>query len=54
MQWYLYLIGQPILVPAVATDGQPVPVVFLAVTKKFGIATQNLQVSPAMQKNKKL
>ena len=41
---------QPILVPAVATDDQPGPVVFLAVTKKFDIATQNLQVPPAMQK----
>ena len=43
-------LGQPILVPAVATDVQPGPVVFLAVTKKFDIATQNLQVPPAMQK----
>ena len=50
MQWKLYQIGQPILVPAVATDDQPGPVVFLAVTKKFDIATQNLQVPPAMQK----
>ena len=32
------------MVPAVATDDQPGPVVFLAVTKKCGIATQNLQV----------
>ena len=49
----MYQIGQPILVPAVATDDQPGPVVFLAVTKKFDIATQNLQVPPAMQKEKK-
>ena len=46
----MYQISQPILVPAVATDDQPGPVVFLAVTKKFDIATQNLQVPPAMQK----
>ena len=37
-------------VPVVATDDQPGPVAFLAVTKKFDITTQNLQVSPAMQK----
>ena len=49
----MYQIGQPILVPAVATDDQPGPVVFLAVTKKCDIATQNLQVPPAMQKKKK-
>ena len=30
------------------TNEQPGPVVFLAVTKKFDIATQNLQVPPAM------
>ena len=48
----MYQISQPILVPAVATDDQPGPVVFLAVTKKFDIATQNLQVPPAMQKKK--
>ena len=30
-------------VPAVATDDQPQPVVLLAVTKKFNIATQNFQ-----------
>ena len=53
MQWYLYQIGQPILVPAVATDGQPGPATFLAVTKKCDVATQNLQVPPAMQKKKK-
>ena len=46
----MYQISQPILVPAVATDDQPRPVVFVAVTKKFDIATQNLQVPPAMQK----
>ena len=50
----MYQIGQSILVPAVATDDQPGPVVFLAVTKKFDIATQNLQVPPAMQKKKKV
>ena len=50
----MYQISQPILVPAVATDDQPGPVVFLAVTKKFDIATQNLQVPPAMQKKKKV
>ena len=49
----MYQISQPILVPAVATDDQPGPVVFVAVTKKFDIATQNLQVPPAMQKKKK-
>ena len=32
----------PILVPAVATEDQPGPVVFLAVTKKFDIAAENL------------
>ena len=48
----MYQISQPILVPAVATDDQPGPVVFVAVTKKFDIATQNLQVPPAMQKKK--
>ena len=37
--------GQPILVPAVATDDQPGPLVFLAVTKKFDIATKTLQVT---------
>ena len=46
----MYQIGQPILVPAVATDDQPGPLVFVVVTKKFDIATQNLQVPPAMQK----
>ena len=40
----------PILVPAVTTDDQPGPVVFLAVTKKLDIATQNIQVPPSMQK----
>ena len=35
------------------SDGQPGPVVFLAVTKKCDIATQNLQVPPAMQKKRK-
>ena len=49
----MYQISQPILVPAVATDDQPGPVVFLAVTKVFDIAAQNLQVPPAMQKKKK-
>ena len=48
----MYQIGQPILVPAVATNGQPRYVVFLAATKKFDIATQNLQVPPAMPKKK--
>ena len=48
----LYQIGQHILVPAAATDGQPGLVVFLAVTKKYDVATQNLQVPPAMQKKK--
>ena len=48
----MYQISQPILVPAVATDDQPGPLVFVAVTKKFDIATQNLQVPPAMQKKK--
>ena len=38
----MYQIGQPILVPAVATDDQPGPDVFLAVIKKFDIATHNL------------
>ena len=33
---------------------QPGPLVFLVVTKKFDIATENLQVPPAMQKTKKL
>ena len=47
---YLYQIGQPILAPAVATDNQPGSVVFLAVTKKCDVATQILQVAPAMQK----
>ena len=49
----MYQIGQPILVAAVATDDQPRPVVFLVVTKKFDIATQNFQVPLAMQKKKK-
>ena len=49
----MYHIGQPILVAAVATDDQPRPVVFLAVTKKFDIATQNFQVPSAMQKKTK-
>ena len=49
----MYQISQPILVPTVATDDQPGPVVFVAVTKKFDIATQNLQMPPAMQKKKK-
>ena len=38
------------MVPAVATDDQPGPPVFLAVTKKFDIITQNLKMPPAMQK----
>ena len=49
----MYQISQPILVPAVATDDQPGPFVFLAVTKKFDIITQNLKLPPAMQKKKK-
>ena len=49
----MYQISQPILVPAVATDDQPGALVFLAVTNKFDIATQNLKVPPAMQKKKK-
>ena len=49
----MYQISQPILVPAVATDDQPGPLVFLAVTNKFDIATQTLKVPPAMQKKKK-
>ena len=53
MQWWLYQIGQPILVPAVATDDQPGPVVFLAVIKKFDIATHNLQVLSIMQQKKR-
>ena len=40
------------MVPAVATDDQPGPPVFLAVTKKFDIITQNLKMPPAMQKKK--
>ena len=40
----------PILVPAVATDDQPGPSVFSAVTKKFDIATQTLCEPPAKQK----
>ena len=43
-------IINPILVPAVITDDQPGPIVFSAVTKKFGIATQTLCEPPAMQK----
>ena len=49
----MYQISQPILVPAVATDDQPGPLVFLAATKKFDIATQNLQVPPIQKKKKK-
>ena len=49
----MYHICEPILVPAVATDGQPGPTVFLPATKKCDVATQNLQVPPAMQKKKK-
>ena len=41
---------KPILVPAVATDDQPTPSEFSAVTKKFYIATQTLREPPAMQK----
>ena len=52
MQWNSDQISQPIVVPAVAIDDQPRPLVFLAVTKKFDIATQNLQVPP-MQKREK-
>ena len=40
----LYQTGQPILVPVAAIEDQPGSVAFLAVTKKFEIATQNLQV----------
>ena len=36
--------------PTVATDDQPGPIVFLAVTKKFDIATQTLREPPAIQK----
>ena len=39
----------PILVPTVATDDQPGPVVFLAGTKKFDIAPQTLREPPTMQ-----
>ena len=39
-----------ILVPTVATDDQPGPIVFSAVTKKFDIATQTLHEPPAIQK----
>ena len=46
----MYQIGQPILVPVVATDDQPGPVVFFAVTKKCDVAIQNPQLPPAMQK----
>ena len=49
----MYQISQPILVPVVATDDQPRPLVFLVVTKKFDIATQNLQVPTPMQKKKR-
>ena len=45
-------ISQPILVPAVATDDQPGPLVFLAGTKKFDIATEYLQVPCAIKKKK--
>ena len=38
----------PILVPAVATDDQPGPTVFLVVTKKFDIPTQTLHEPPSM------
>ena len=41
-----------ILVPAVSTDDEPGPVVFFAVTKKFDIATQNLQIPPAVKRKK--
>ena len=41
----------PILVPAVSTDDQRGPVVFLAVTKKFNNATQTLREPPAIQKS---
>ena len=40
----------PILVPTVATDDQPGPIVFSAITKKFDIATQTLHEAPAIQK----
>ena len=40
----------PILVPAVATNDQPQPIVFLAITKKFDIATQALREPLAMKK----
>ena len=40
----------PILVPAFATDDQPKPTVFLAVTKKFDIATQTLRELPVIEK----
>ena len=40
----------PILVSAVPTDDQPGPIVLLAITNKFGIATQTLREPPATQK----
>ena len=40
----------PILVPAVATNDQPGPSVFSAITKKFDIGTQTLCEPAAMQK----
>ena len=46
-------ISQPILVPAVATDDQPGPLVFLAGTKKFDIATEYLQVPCAIKKKER-
>ena len=40
----------PVLVSAVPTDDQPGPIVFLAITNKFDIATQALCEPPATQK----
>ena len=40
----------PILVPTVATDDQPGPIAFSAITKKFDIATQTLCEPPIIQK----
>ena len=46
----MHQIGQPKLVPTVATDEQPGRVVFSAVTKKFDIATQTLREPPIIRK----
>ena len=50
MQSQLSRLVSTILVSAVAKDGEPGPIVFSAVTKKFDISTETLSEPSVMQK----